>query len=267
MHLSGKNVVVTGAASGIGAALATRFANEGARVVVADLEPGPTAAIADSIGALGAPTDVGNEDALVELIARAQGANGPIDLFFSNAGIAGPTSGPEASNDDWDAAWRVNVMSHVWAARHLIPAMVERGTGYIASTASAAGLLTQVTAAPYSVSKHAAVAFAEWLAINYGDAGIRVSVLCPQAVRTPMLEEALVTDPVGAAPLIAGGLIDPVDVAEAVVCGIADERFLILPHPAVAGHMQLKANRPDSWIRGMRSMVRAARSSPSSPRP
>lgn len=259
MELNDKNVVVTGAGSGIGAALATRFANEGARVVVADLYPDATAAVATSIGALGVPTDVGSEDALVELITHAREANGPIDLFFSNAGVSGPNAGPEAPDCEWLQAWQVNVMSHVWAARHLIPPMVERGEGYIASTASAAGLLTQVTAAPYSVTKHAAVAFAEWLAIAYGDAGIKVSVLCPQGVRTPMLEEALASDPVAAAPLLAGGLLNPADVADVVIKGLRDERFLLLPHAVVSDHMRLKATQPDRWVRGMRKMLRVSR--------
>jgi NAD(P)-dependent dehydrogenase (short-subunit alcohol dehydrogenase family) len=259
MELNDKNVVVTGAGSGIGRALAARFAAKGARVVVADLHDGPTVAVAEAIGATAVPTDVGSEAAIVALIERAREANGPIDLFFSNAGIPGPGGGPEAPDDEWQLTWQINVMSHIWAARHLVPAMVERGEGYIASTASAAGLLTQISAAAYSVTKHAAVAFAEWLAIAYGDAGITVSVLCPQGVRTPMLDHALSEDPVGSAPLLAGGLLEPDDVADAVVAGLRDERFLILPHPQVADHLALKATQPDRWIGGMRKLLRNAK--------
>jgi NAD(P)-dependent dehydrogenase (short-subunit alcohol dehydrogenase family) len=167
--------------------------------------------------------------------------------------------GPEVADDVWDEAWRVNVMAHVWAARALLPGMVERGEGYLVNTASAAGLLTQVSSLPYSATKHAAVAVAEWLAITYGDAGVRVSCICPQGVRTPMLDLAM-EEPVGGAALAAGGLIDPEDVAEAVVAGVREERFLILPHEEVAQHMALKGARPDRWLSGMRRMVRDARS-------
>jgi NAD(P)-dependent dehydrogenase (short-subunit alcohol dehydrogenase family) len=149
-------------------------------------------------------------------------------------------------------------MAHVWAARALLPEMVARGDGYLLSTASAAGLLTQVSAMSYSITKHAAVALAEWLAITYGDAGVKVSCLCPQAVRTPMLELAL-EDPIGSVPLLAGGLIEPADVAEAVVAGVRDERFLILPHEDVVRHMALKGSQPDRWLNGMRRIVRQAR--------
>jgi NAD(P)-dependent dehydrogenase (short-subunit alcohol dehydrogenase family) len=149
-------------------------------------------------------------------------------------------------------------MAHIWAARAVLPEMVARGDGYLVSTASAAGLLTQVGAMAYSVTKHAAVAVAEWLAITYGDAGIKVSCLCPQGVRTPMLEAAL-EDPIGSAPLLAEGLLEPEEVAEAVVAGIRAEQFLILPHGAVAGYMALKASQPDRWLKGMRRIVRDAR--------
>jgi NAD(P)-dependent dehydrogenase (short-subunit alcohol dehydrogenase family) len=149
-------------------------------------------------------------------------------------------------------------MAHVWAARAMLPEMITRGEGYLLSTASAAGLLTQVSALAYSITKHAAVALAEWLSITYADAGIKVSCLCPQAVRTPMLELAL-EDPIGAAPLLAGGLIEPEDVAAAVVAGIRDERFLILPHEDVAHHMALKGSQPERWLKGMRRIVRQAR--------
>ena len=255
MELAGKHVVVTGGASGIGRACAARFASEGARVVIADRDQ--ARAVADEIGALAVGTDVGREADLVALITTAEDQNGPIDLFFSNAGIAGPGGGPEAPDDELELTWEINVMAHVWAARALLPGWLERGEGYLLSTASAAGLLTQVSAMAYSITKHAAVALAEWLAITYGDAGIKVSCLCPQGVRTPMLDIAL-EDPIGAAPLLAGGLMEPEEVAAVVVAGLRDERFLILPHEVVADHMALKGAQPERWLRGMRRLVRQA---------
>jgi NAD(P)-dependent dehydrogenase (short-subunit alcohol dehydrogenase family) len=261
VELAGKHVVVTGAASGIGRACAIRFAAEGARVVLADRDEVRVGAVADEIGGLAVVTDVGREADIVALIAAAEERYGPIDLFFSNAGVAGPGGGPEASDDELQATWEINVMAHVWAARALLPGWVERGEGYLLSTASAAGLLTQVSAMAYSITKHAAVALAEWLAITYGDAGIKVSCLCPQGVRTPMLDIAL-EDPIGAAPLLAGGLKEPEEVAAAVVEGLRDERFLILPHEEVANHMALKGAQPERWLRGMRRLVRQAREAP-----
>lgn len=259
MKLEGKLVVVTGAANGIGRACAVRFAAEGARVVVSDLDGERVRAVAAEIGATSVPADVGREDDIRRLVERAGAAGGPIDLFFSNAGIGGPHGGPEeAPDDELQRTWEINVMAHVWAARAVLPAMVARGEGYLLSTASAAGLLTQVSALGYSITKHAAVALAEWLAISYRDAGIRVSCLCPQGVRTALLDQAL-EDPVAAAPLLAGGLIDPEDVAEAVVRGLDDERFLILPHEDVARFMAFKAAQPERWLDVMRRMVREAR--------
>jgi NAD(P)-dependent dehydrogenase (short-subunit alcohol dehydrogenase family) len=181
MDLLDTHVVVTGGAGGIGRALVRRFAAEGARaVVVADLDRDRVLSVAEEVDGLGVRVDVTSESDIRALVSRATSAHGPIDLFFSNAGVAGPRSGPEASDEDWQASWEANVMSHVWAARALLPEMLARGEGYLVNTASAAGLLTQVSALPYSVTKHAAVALAEWLAINYGDAGIRVSCLCPR---------------------------------------------------------------------------------------
>jgi NAD(P)-dependent dehydrogenase (short-subunit alcohol dehydrogenase family) len=258
MELSDKHVVVTGAASGIGRACATRFAGEGARVVVADRDRERVEAVASEIGATAVCTDVSHEPEIQALVAGAKQTGGPIDLFFSNAGVPGPPGGPEAPDAELQLTWEVNVMAHVWAARALLPDMVARGEGYLLSTASAAGLLTQVSALGYSITKHAAVALAEWLSITYADAGIKVSCLCPQAVRTPMLELAL-EDPIGAAPLLAGGLIEPAEVAEAVVAGIRAERFLILPHEDVAKHMALKGAQPERWLNGMRRIVRQAR--------
>jgi NAD(P)-dependent dehydrogenase (short-subunit alcohol dehydrogenase family) len=179
-------------------------------------------------------------------------------VFCSNAGIAGFGGGPEAPDADWDLAWRVNVMAHVWAARALVPEMVERGDGYLLSVASAAGLLTQVSALTYSVTKHAAVAVAEWLAITYGDAGVKVSCVCPLAVRTPMLERGL-EDPVAAAALLSNDVLEPADVAETVIAGVRDERFLILPHPEVGEYLARKGADPERWLRGMRRLVRRGR--------
>ena len=259
MELAGKHVIVTGAGSGIGRATALAFAAENAsQVVVADVDPARAESVAREIGGLAVTTDVSRESDIKALLAQARDAAGPIDLFFSNAGVPGPPGGPEAPDDELQRTWEVNVMAHVWAARALLPEMVERGDGYLLSTASAAGLLTQVSALAYSFTKHAAVAVAEWLAITYGDAGIKVSCLCPQAVRTPMLDLAL-EDPIGAAPLLAGGLLEPEEVAAAVVAGVRDERFLILPHEDVARHLALKGAQPERWLNGMRRLVREAR--------
>jgi NAD(P)-dependent dehydrogenase (short-subunit alcohol dehydrogenase family) len=258
VELAGKHVVITGAGSGIGRACATRFAAEGARVVASDRDGDSVRAVAEAVGALAVVADVSRQSEITGLIAAAQAEHGPIDLFFSNAGVPGPGGGPEAPDDELRQTWEINVMAHVWAARALLPGWVARGDGYLLSTASAAGLLTQVSALGYSITKHAAVALAEWLSITYGDAGIKVSCLCPQGVRTPMLDVAL-EDPVGAAPLLAGGLLEPEDVADAVVAGVRDERFLILPHEDVAKHMALKGAQPERWLSGMRRLVRQAR--------
>jgi NAD(P)-dependent dehydrogenase (short-subunit alcohol dehydrogenase family) len=227
-------------------------------VVVADRDLAGASAVADEIGGLAVQFDAGREDGVNALIAQAVEANGAIDIFISNAGVPGEGGGPEASDAAWDEAWRVNVMAHVWASRALLPEMLARGEGYLINTASAAGLLTQVSSLIYSVTKHAAVALAEWMAIEYGDAGIRVSCICPQGVRTPMLELAM-DDPVAAAALTAGGLLEPDEVAESVVEGIEAERLLILPHAEVAKFMALKGSDPERWIAGMRRLVRNAR--------
>jgi NAD(P)-dependent dehydrogenase (short-subunit alcohol dehydrogenase family) len=259
MQLTGRNVVVTGGGGGIGGALARRFAAEGARgVVVADRELAGAQAVAQEIGGLAVQFDAGREDGVNALIAQAREAYGPIDMFVSNAGVPGVGGGPEAADEVWDEAWRVNVMAHVWASRALLPEMLDRGEGYLVNTASAAGLLTQVSSLIYSVTKHAAVALAEWLAIEYGEKGIRVSCICPQGVRTAMLERAM-DDPAAAAALNAGGLLEPDDVAAATVAGIEAERLLILPHEEVAKFMALKGAEPERWIAGMRRLVRNAR--------
>jgi NAD(P)-dependent dehydrogenase (short-subunit alcohol dehydrogenase family) len=259
VELRDRHAVITGAASGIGAALARAFAAEGARVVVADLDGDGAASVASEVGGLGLRVDVASEAEIAGLVARAEEANGPVDLFFSNAGVPGPGGGPvEVDPGDWQQTFDVNVLAHVWAARAVLPGMLERGEGYLLNTASAAGLLTHVAALPYTVTKHAAVALAEWLSINYREAGVRVSCLCPQAVRTPMMM-ATVEDSSGASVLASGGMIEPEDVARVTVEAIGDERFLILPHPEVAKYMAVKATEPERWLAGMRRLLRGAR--------
>jgi NAD(P)-dependent dehydrogenase (short-subunit alcohol dehydrogenase family) len=259
MQITGRHVVVTGGGGGIGRALARRLDAEGARaVVVADRDLAGASTVADEIGGLAVQFDAGHEDGVQALIAQAVEANGSIDIFISNAGVPGGLGGPEVPDELWDEAWRVNVMAHVWASRALLPEMLERGEGYLVNTASAAGLLTQVSSLVYSVTKHAAVSLAEWLAIEYGESGIRVSCICPQGVRTPMLEAAM-DEPASAAALLAGGVIEPDEVADAVVRGIDEERLLILPHEEVVGFMALKGSEPERWIAGMRRLVRNAR--------
>ena len=250
MKIGDKIVVVTGAASGIGAALARRFASEGAKLVVAADRDGEGAkATAAQAGGVSFTTDVSREADIATLIEAVESDHGPIDLFCSNAGI-GIRGGVEASNDAWQNIWDINVMAHVWAARHMIPRMAARGGGYIMSTASAAGLLSQIGSAPYAVTKHAAVALAEWLSITHGDQGIKVSVLCPQAVRTAMTAG----NPDGVASI--DGMIEPDDVAEACVKALEAETFLILPHPEVLDYMRRKTADYDRWLGGMRKLNR-----------
>lgn len=250
MELRDKVVVVTGGGGGIGAALCRRFAAEGAKgVAVADRNESAARAVANAIGGLAVATDVGVESDVQRLVERVTTTLGPIDLFCSNAGII-VTGGSETSDADWDRIWRVNVMSHVYAARAVLPGMLARRQGYLLQTASAAGLLTQIGSASYSVTKHAAVAFAEWLSITYGEAGIKVSCLCPQGVRTEMLDRATG----GIADHLRETALDPEAVADAVVAGIAAEQFLILPHPEVAEYFRHKANDYERWLRGMRKL-------------
>ncbi len=256
MELRDKVVVVTGGASGIGAALCRRFAAEGARgVVVADRSADAANAVARECGGLAVTVDVAVEWDVRRLVKAARERFGPIDLFCSNAGVAlgpgagGLTGGPFAGDEVWRESWDVNVMAHVYAARAVLPAMLERKQGWILSTASAAGLLTDMGTLAYSVTKHAAVAFAEWLAINYGDDGIGVSCLCPQGVRTPMLMGAGGS---GVAEHLLPGMIEPEAVADAVIEGLAAGQFLILPHPEVKDYLLRKASDPDRWLRGMR---------------
>jgi NAD(P)-dependent dehydrogenase (short-subunit alcohol dehydrogenase family) len=242
-------VVVTGGGNGIGAALARRFATEGAAaVVVADLDTRAAGRVAAEVGGLAIETDVSLEADVARLIRTTADRFGPPDLFCANAGIA--FAGSEQSpDDDWDRMWRVNFLSHVYAARHLLPAWQARGSGYFLATASAAGLLTNIGAAQYTVTKHAVVAFAEWLAITYGDAGIKVSCLCPQGVETRMLAES---GPV--ANLLRATALTPEQVASVVVDGLAQESFLILPHPEVGEYLANKVADPDRWLAGMRRL-------------
>ena len=219
--------MVTGAASGIGRALAQRFAREGARhVVCADLNAEGAAATAATFGGSSAKVNVANEQDVIDLIERTEREQGPIELFCSNAGI-GLGRGLDTPNSDWEKIWQVNLMSHVYAARHLVPRMVLRGGGYLLNTASAAGLLSQIGSVTYAVTKHAAVSLAEWIAITHGAEGIKVSVLCPQAVRTAMTAG----NPDGVASI--NGMMEPDVLAECCIRAIADETFLILPHPEV----------------------------------
>lgn len=244
MHLNSKTVVVTGAAGGIGKGLAERFADEGARVVCADIDIAGAQAVAEQIGGHAIRCDVSVEDDTRALIETVEDTIAPIDLFCANAGIL-TLGGIDVNNDDWDRIWQINVMSHVWTARHLLPRMVARGGGYFMTTASAAGLLNQPGAAPYGVTKHAAVGFAEWVALTYAHQGIRVSVLCPQAVRSDMTQGH--EDSVAA----IDGILEPEAVAQACVEALAEERFLILPHPQVLDYMHLKSNDYDRWLAGM----------------
>ncbi len=247
MKVAGKVVVVTGGANGIGRAMCERFAAEGARlVVVADLNGESAARVAAGIGGAAQQVDVGVEDDLAALIENTERRHGPIDLFCSNAGI-GLGKGLDEPDEVWDTIWRVNTLAHVWAARHLLPRMISRGGGYLLNTASAAGLLTQIGSVTYAVTKHAAVALAEWIAITHGRDGIKVSVLCPQAVRTAMTADG---------PGVAGidGMIEPEQVAGAVIDALREERFLVLPHPEVADYVRRKASDHDRWLRGMQRL-------------
>ncbi|MFI2619394.1 SDR family oxidoreductase [Streptomyces sp. NPDC018584] len=236
-----KGVVVTGAGGGIGAALARRFAAEGARVAVNDLDGAKARAVADEVGGIAVP---GDASAIVPQAVEALG--GTVDVYCANAGLG--SGGDEAAPEEvWAAAWDVNVMAHVRAAHALLPGWLERGSGRFVSTVSAAGLLTMIGAAPYSVTKHGAYAFAEWLSLTYRHRGLKVHAICPQGVRTDMLAATGTAGDLVLAPTA----IEPQDVADALFAGMAEDRFLILPHPEVAAYYEARAATPDKWLAGM----------------
>jgi NAD(P)-dependent dehydrogenase (short-subunit alcohol dehydrogenase family) len=250
MHMQGQVVVVTGGGSGIGRALCHRLAQAGAAaVVVADLDGAGAERVATEVGGLGLAVNVGVEAEVQQLVQAATRRYGRVDVMCSNAGIM-VRKGLEAGNDEWQHIFDVNVMAHVYAARAVLPQMLARGQGYLMNTASAAGLLSQVDAAPYAVTKHAAVAFAEWLALTYGDRGIRVSCLCPQGVLTPMLLG--MADAGGS--FLTPGAVSPEQVADDVLRAMEAETFLILPHPEVHDFVQRKAEDIDRWLRGMQRL-------------
>ncbi len=261
MDLSGKHVVVTGAANGIGRALAQRFHAAGAHVVVADIDHAGAKAVADALNNLrpessvGVMADVGTEEGNIALIDAANRTFGPIDLFFANAGV-GIGTDLSTGEEVWDAAFNINVHAHRWAAKHLLPGWLERGHGYFCSTASAAGLLSQIGSAPYSMTKHAAVAFAEWLSITYGSQGLRVSCLCPQGVNTNMLRQGDEPGVGGSSSVVrsAGVVLEPAEVAEVVLLVIEAETFLIAPHPEVLTYWARKVADYDRWLAGMRKL-------------
>jgi NAD(P)-dependent dehydrogenase (short-subunit alcohol dehydrogenase family) len=255
MQVRGKVIVVTGAGGGIGGALAGRFADEGAAgIIVSDVDGVAAGRTADTIGerAIAVRADVTDPAQVADLVKAAEAEFGPVDLFCSNAGIA-TGIGIEAPLDVWTASWSVNVMAHAHAANAVLPSMLARGEGYLLQTVSAAGLLTCPGDAPYTATKHAALGLAEWLAMTYGPAGIRVSALCPMGVRTNMLMPGIEAGHTSALAVAASGrIIEPAEVADAVITGLADERFLILPHPDVADMYARKAAAPDKWLGGMR---------------
>lgn len=250
MDIQGKVAIVTGGASGIGAAMAKRLAAEGARgVYVADINAERAEGVAREIGpvAIAMGCDVSREEDIQALVAAAQKKFGQVDIFMSNAGILGRMGGIELEDALWDKMWQVHGMAHVWAARAVVPGMVERGEGYFVVTASAAGLLNIVESAPYGVTKHAAVAFAEWLRIAYGRKGVRVSCLCPQSVETDMTKG-------GTGSAGVNGVLSADQVASDVVDTMREERFLVLPHPEVAQYFLNKAQDYDRWLGGMQKL-------------
>lgn len=260
--------VVTGGGNGIGAALCRRLARDSVRVAVVDLDVAGATAVASEIGGLALQADVGDEDSVAGLVERVENDLGPIDLFASNAGVvfgdgksgSASADGVLAEVDDrWEVSWRVNVMAHVFAARALLPRMVARGGGYLVNTVSAAGFLSSIGDAAYSATKHAALGFAEAVAIRHGDEGIRVAVVCPQAVATNMLD--LATGPGADENVFGGADLDGIltadDVADAIVAGVEEGRFMITPHPEVLGYLQNKAANYDRWIGGMRKLRRS----------
>lgn len=264
MELSGKTTVVTGAGNGIGKALAERFHREGAKVVVADRDDAGVNSVVTSLNAqrpnsaLAVVADLSTEAANKSLVETAEAAFGPIDLFFANAGV-GMGTDLSSTEADWNTSFDVNVHAHRWAAKFLLPEWLAAGRGYFASTASAAGVLAQIGSAPYSVTKHAAVAFAEWLSITYGSRGISVSCLCPQGVNTAMLrggDRPGIDTNAGNVVRAAGVVLEPSAVADIVHDALVNERFFIYPHAEVAEYVKVKANEHDRWLGGMRKLQR-----------
>jgi NAD(P)-dependent dehydrogenase (short-subunit alcohol dehydrogenase family) len=262
MEIAGKVVVVTGGAGGIGRALALRMAAEGAAgIVVADLDGAGAERVAGEIEASGGRAvalggDVSADEHVRALLDRAEGTYGPVDVYCANAGVALGSEPHTTPPEEWALAFDVNVRAHIVAARHLLPGWLDRGSGCFLSTASAAGLLTQIGSAPYAVTKHAAVAFAEWLSITYGDRGVHVSCLCPMGVNTAMLHAGGDENVASATVTAAGAVLEPEDVADAVIDGLRAECFLILPHPEVLTFFQRKAGDYDRWLAGMRRLQR-----------
>jgi NAD(P)-dependent dehydrogenase (short-subunit alcohol dehydrogenase family) len=254
MEVENKRVIITGSANGIGSSLSRVFKERNVKsMILVDLDESNNSKLANEVGGIPYKADVGSEDDIIKLVEFAKQEMGGIDIFCSNAGISGAGGLLNTSNEDWSNIWNVNVMSHIHAAKHALPSMLEQGHGYFMNTASAAGLLTQLGAAGYSVTKSAAVSFAEWLKITYGERGIGVSCLCPQGVRTPMVEDA--PEIVGSLVSI-DGLLEPDVVANEVIQCIEKEQFLITPHPEVLEYMKIKASDPDRWINGMQSLTK-----------
>ncbi len=253
MQLKDKVIVVTGGASGIGRALCRRFAAESPRaIVVADIKVEGAAAVAKEVGGIAVETNVARDADVQRLVKTATEKFGGVDLFCSNAGVS-VVGSVEASDEQWQRMWEINVMAHVYAARAVLPGMLERGGGYLLQTVSAAGLLTMIGSAPYSVTKHAAMSLAEWISITYGDRGIKVSALCPLGVKTDML----LKEELGMVSFLMENALEPEQVADAVVKGLAEEKFLILPHPEVAEFFRRKATDYERWLAGMRRLQAA----------
>jgi len=251
LEVKDKVAFVTGGGNGIGEAICRALAAGGARVAVNDLSPSDAERVASEVGGIAVPADVADEGALIEALDQTVQQLGPVDILVNNAGVA-IGGGVEMPNQEWERAWQINFMSHVYATRHVLPSMIERGSGYLIHTASAAGLLTNLGAAPYAVTKHAVVSLAEWLSITHAHQGIRVSCLCPQFVSTNMLDEFL--DIPGGSQLVGDTAIETEQVGQAVMDAIAAETFLILPHPEVEDYFRRKGDDYERWLGGMRKL-------------